>query len=212
MTFDIIAPPAPPVIALAGPSAAGKSTWADHLATIYDAPQLRFGEYVAHKARERGIKHPDRRTLQTLGTQLLAQQGAENFCRDALQYAAWKPNRPLIIDGVRHEQVHRSLIHIIGGEKLILLYVDRPDTERLHELANEGVTTDADLREFDRDPTEREVRTLLRQRADVEIQGRLPDANTTTEVLQHVSAAEAVKRAVQLVNIQEAPILTGNRI
>lgn len=118
------------VVAVAGRIGAGKSAVAGAVADALDAERTSFGRVVRGVAAERGLPQ-DRRSLQALGEQLIAQEGWAAFTRRVLPSGTGS----VVIDGVRHLDAVPALRGLASPRRFILVFVDAGDTTRHRRLA-----------------------------------------------------------------------------
>lgn len=169
-------------IAISGRIGSGKSTVAQELAALLGWPDASFGNYVRSVAEERGLK-PDRPVLQDLGQELIDERGFDVFVTDVLAAAGIKPNRPFVIEGIRHAAALEALKRVSDRE-ILLAFLEAPDEERARRLRDRD-SADAPLETWERHATELDVRTVLRDRADL--------------IITAADAHEAAVRIAQLV-------------
>jgi cytidylate kinase len=167
------------VFAIAGQIGSGKSTFARSLAEALGCEMASFGSYVRSEA-DRLRYSDDRETLQDLGQDLLAHDGAETFCMAMLdnQTKAFAPGGSLVIDGVRHLKVADALEEIVRPSLLVLVFMKVDRTVRAHRLASRGAQVDM----ADRHPTEQDVPQRLRGRADIALIATRPSGELVRAV------------------------------
>jgi cytidylate kinase len=168
-------------IALSGRIGAGKSTVARELSSELGWPRASFGDFVRERADERGLGS-DRDALQELGQELIEAHGFDDFVERVLAAAGIDPvAESFLIEGVRHVGALDALEQAVRGD-VVLVYLETPGSERAERLmAREG--SDSQIERWERHETERDVKTKLRDRADLVVRGT-----------NSVAAAGAVKR------------------
>jgi dephospho-CoA kinase len=160
------------VLALAGKIASGKSTLAVNFAEAVGWPHVSFGDFVRGVARERGLQET-RDVLQEIGDKFI-REDLEGFCKSVLAQADWKAGQPLVIEGVRHEDVSNLLRRLVAPSKYFLVLVSVDDQTRKERLLQEGID-DCDLIErVETHPTEEQVKTVLPHIADYKLNGTDP--------------------------------------
>jgi hypothetical protein len=138
-------------------------------------PYISFGDYVRFRARKLlGCTAPTRQFLQDLG-QELAGKDPESFCRDVLSVAALIPERPIVVDGLRHIALLPVLRTLLGGKEIRLIFVEATPEARIERW--DGQITRQELSALDSHPMVADL-ALLRENADliVETQSGFEDA------------------------------------
>jgi adenylate kinase family enzyme len=159
------------VLALAGKIASGKSTLASEFAKDVGWPYVSFGNYVRSVARESGLEET-RENLQNVGDRLIMED-LEGFCQRVLAQVDWRPGQPLVIDGVRHAEIHYLLRRIVAPSKYVLTYLRVNDQIRKDRLRQEGID-DSELIERETHPTEEQVKAVLPRLAHHILDGAEP--------------------------------------
>ncbi len=166
-------------LGLAGRIGSGKTSLASELARRMECPLASFGDHVRSVARERDLDDSDRKVLQTVGDELIA-LGWQQFCRAVLDQAAFAGG-PAVIDGVRHHEAVAALRPMVAPARLFVVAVASPDDERLHRLADRGLS-DAEITRADAHPNEGEVVDVVAA-ADCVVDGRLSVDAAADEVM-----------------------------
>jgi dephospho-CoA kinase len=173
---------APPsaVLSFAAPIEAGKTTVSTCVAKCLGAPRVSFGEYLRGVARKQGMELT-REVLQNLGDQLVT-RNVRSFCEDVLEQQPWEPGKPLIIDGVRHIEVLNTLDEILSPARRYLIYINVDRTTQAKRLKTDSLPHEKTLDELEQHPTERQVRSLLPDRAALVLDGT-QDPNESTRIV-----------------------------
>ena len=171
----------PFVLGFAAPIEGGKSTISIRLAEALRAPRVSFREYLEGVARNRGLP-VTRESLQEVG-QGLIQRDMRSFCVDVLRQSSWAAETPLLIDGVRHVEVLKTLKELLAPSAFYLIYlnIDR-DTQRIR-FSHDDLPHNKPLEELESHSTEVQVKTLLRGEADLVLDGTQPVEQLVTEIL-----------------------------
>ena len=177
----------PAVIGFSGRIASGKSAISKALAADIGCRRVSFGDYVRKMAAEQGLA-PTREVLQSLGEELEAAD-VKRFCRAVIDSAKWQSGSSLVIDGIRHVQVLKSLRSLVEPTPLILVFVEADDSVRTSRLAERGEGEDVRLGSVESHSTERDVLEGLPQLADV----RLSAEDSTA------CAVAALRRELELI-------------
>jgi cytidylate kinase len=142
------------VVAVAGRIGAGKSVVASRLAARFDVEPRSFGAAVRVVARASGAPL-DRKSLQDLGEQLIAEEGWERFVRRVLD----PPAPVVVVDGVRHVG---ALAALRAAGTVTLVFVDASTEVRADRVvARDGVPLQ-ELLASDQHQNESEVDAIRR--------------------------------------------------
>lgn len=114
----------PALIAISGPIGSGKTTLAALLSQRLGWPRAAYGDVVRDEAARLGLSH-DRECLQQVGAQLIA-AGWEPFTRQVLAREDWTSGKPVIIDGVRHQEAVTTLRVLTTPLPVVVVYLDIP--------------------------------------------------------------------------------------
>lgn len=162
-----------PVIGLSGVIASGKSTVALGFSEEMGWKYVSFGDFVRKTAKERGFDPNDRKILQEIGADLI-NDDLEGFCKAVLEQENWGTGEPLIIDGVRHVEVQLMLKKLVAPSSFILVYLYVNEEIRMRNLIDERRTELSQLKELEKDSTERQVKSFLPDVADYVLDGNKP--------------------------------------
>jgi hypothetical protein len=175
---------APPssVLGFAAPIEAGKTTLSIAVADRLRAPRVSFGEYLRWLAGERNLP-VTREVLQDLGDQLV-KRDVHDFCRGVLQRQPWRPGVPLVIDGVRHLEVLEALAEILAPAPGYLIYIKVDRATQAKRLLKDDLRHEKPLEELEQHPTERQVRSVLPDKAALVLDGTRPADELTMKVLE----------------------------
>ena len=150
------------LICISGKINSGKTTFAEELSQRVEWPKVSFGDFVRKEARKRGLGS-SRKTLQELGESLL-NHDIKLFCQNVLAQADWIHKMPLIVEGVRHQEVLDTLRKIAAPERAVLIYITTKDSVRFSRIsANEQEMIN------EKHSTETQVQDILLNNADVVI-------------------------------------------
>jgi dephospho-CoA kinase len=120
------------LICLAGGIASGKTTLAAALhAALPGSARLAFGDVVRRRAQAM-YPEPTRRELQETGLQLI-HEGWLAFVGELLSELEGNPS-VLIVEGVRHREAVDTLREQLHERRVLLVYVEAPDSQRNERL------------------------------------------------------------------------------
>jgi dephospho-CoA kinase len=155
-------------IALAGGVGSGKTTVARALADRLGGHVVGFGDFVRLLASRAG-KETGRSDLQRLGQERI-EQDTPYFVREFLKWAAPPAQRPLIIEGVRHEAVDLALRAwaIAENREYSLILIDTAAEERAVRRTDGNL---ANMHAIDQHLVERETAETLSRSADAIVDG-----------------------------------------
>ncbi len=171
----------PCVLAFSGSIASGKSTLSLRIAEELNWQYASFGNHVRSVARVRGLEE-SREILQNIG-QSLIEEGWKQFCWSVLCQARWASGEPLVIDGIRHVEAITTLRALIFPLELLLIFIDTSESIRETRLSQRSMAAYNDLQNVEDHPTEVQVKTQLRQVADMIVSGDKPIAEIIQEIL-----------------------------
>ncbi len=176
------------VLCIAGRIASGKSTIASALGQALHLRVLSFGNYVRNEAERMGLEET-KKNLQNLGERLVAPDPLE-FTRGFLAKSAWIVGESVVIDGLRHIQVLRSLQNLTVPSEVLLLYVDADDQTRWsrHQARHGGSKDQFD--EAEAHPVERQVPLLLKKESTLVLDGTEPVPKLVSQVRSFLAQRE----------------------
>lgn len=130
MKENSINPACSKAVGIAGAIGSGKTELAKALTTHLNCSTVSFGAFVKQEAKKRNIE-PVRHNLQELGTQMIRELGSKKFTQLVLQTATF-PCDIVILDGIRHIDVWKSVKNLIPRSWLVYIDIDEPT--RLNRL------------------------------------------------------------------------------
>jgi len=173
----------PAVICFSSAIGGGKSTLGASISEFLGWPHTSFGDYVREIARDRGLGD-SRETLQQIGEELVS-TSLEPFTHAVLSRVAWPEG--CIIDGLRHLQVLDMIKRIVAPLPVFLVFIDIEEKLRRQRLLARGMTEE-EIDAADRHSTEIQVRTVLRDKADLRVDGKKDIEQLINEITVHLSA------------------------
>ena len=159
----------PVILIFSGPIASGKSTLSTKLAQTFHWSRVSFGDYVRSIADARKISKT-REALQAIGTELVTSD-VEGFCLAVLEQANWRHGQPLIMDGIRHITVLKTLQKLVAPMKLYLIFISIDEVIQANRLIEREPEDLLALQSLELDATEQQVDTYLKDLADFVVDG-----------------------------------------
>lgn len=182
------------VLGFAAPIEAGKTTVSTAVAKRLNATRVSFGGYLRELA-DREHRPITREELQALGERLV-RQNVQSFCTEVLKQQHWQQGAPLIIDGVRHEEVLAELREQLAPAPEYLIYINVDRTTQTKRLERDDLPHQKPLEELERDPTEVQVRSILPDHASLILNGTRPVDVLVEQVIQFVHQSLLQGKAV----------------
>ena len=174
----------PAVICFSSRIGAGKSSLATSLGEFLGWAHASFGDYVREVANIRRLGE-SREALQQIGEELVS-SSLEPFTRAVLSRAAWQHG--CTIDGIRHVQVLDLITKVVEPLPVFLIFIDIEENIRRQRLLNRRMT-DAEINTADQHSTEMQVKTLLRERADLRVNGTKDIPELIDEIVAWLQSA-----------------------
>jgi dephospho-CoA kinase len=173
------------VCGFAGRIGSGKTSVSELIARHFNWPRVSFGEYVRKVAQERGLDSSSRGVLQTLGETLI-QDNIGHFCRSVINQTTWKPGESLVIDGIRHHDILNKLKDIVRPSPFVLVYIYIDEDSRLERLAKRDRLNQLEIDKADGHSTEKDVKLVLQQLADITIDGKQSLTVMVSEIVNYL--------------------------
>ncbi|MGB5970004.1 MAG: AAA family ATPase [Spirulinaceae cyanobacterium] len=171
----------PMVLGFAGQIASGKSTLSKEIAKYLGWQRVSFGDYVRTIAQYQGLDE-SREVLQTIGASLM-NQGKTQFCESVLAEANWKPEHPLVIDGIRHSEIVSILRQIVSPLDFSLIFVFVNESVRCNRLVERGFSNYQHQQKIEADSTEVQVQNILSKIADLTLDGTHNSKDLVQEIV-----------------------------
>ena len=169
------------ILTFSGGVETGKTTISRAVAERLSWQWGSFGDYVRREADRRCLDARDRRTLEDLG-QSLVSVAPDAFVSSFLSSIHWC--NKLVLDGLRHVEVLNSLIRLTAPSRVALVLLDADFTVRTFRHRDDGES--GDLQSIDDHPAERQVFTVLRDRAELRLDSSGSREGCITTVLDWV--------------------------
>lgn len=145
---------------------AGKSTLATSVSNSFGWPYTSFGDYVRGVAEKRGLEQ-SREVLQQIGEELVS-TSLEPFTRAVISRVPWQQG--CVADGLRHIQVLNTMKQIVTPLPVFVMFIDLDEAVRRQRLRDRGMT-EHEIDAADQHETEAQVRTVIREHADLHLNG-----------------------------------------
>jgi hypothetical protein len=151
-----------------------------------NAPRVSFGGYLRKLATSKGLD-VTREVLQDLGDELI-RKDVRAFCREVLQEQPWRPGVPLIIDGVRHLEVLSAIKEILAPAAGYLIFIKIDHQTQASRLLRDDLRHEKSLEDLEKHPTERQVRSVLPDKASLVLDGTRPPEELTDKVIDFITS------------------------
>lgn len=162
----------PLVVCFAGQIGSGKSSVTRTLAEALGWQRAGFGDYLRTELERRGGDVTSRDALQDLG-QSLVDKNAEGFSRVVLALADFQPGTDLLVDGIRHIEIYRSIQRLVAPSQAKLVYLAADNATRLKRVT-ERAGDRTNLEQAEKHPAESELKWSLPSVADSVIDATAP--------------------------------------
>lgn len=169
------------VVCFSGRIGSGKTSVSQRVAETLQGAWTGFGDFVRSEASSRGLDAGRRDVLQDLGAKLISEHGIAWLCTQVIARAHWQPDRPLIIDGVRHVLVLEELRAQLARHLVVLIHL------KFEETGQRPSEMDAESRErAENHSTEKDVTRALPARAALVVSADAPFEEVIGTVLEFV--------------------------
>jgi adenylate kinase family enzyme len=173
------------VLGFAAPIEAGKTTISTAVAEQLNAPRVSFGGYLRKLAKSKGLEIT-REVLQDLGDELV-RRDVHAFCREVLGQQPSRPGVPLVIDGVRHLEVLSALGTILAPAAAYLIFIKVDRQTQANRLLHDELRHEKSLEDLEKHPTERQVRSVLPDKASLVLDGTRPPDELIHKVIDFLT-------------------------
>lgn len=160
------------VVCLSGRIGSGKSSVATALSERLGWLRAGFGDYLRREIVRQGGDPNSREALQDMG-QALVEADAAGFCRAVASDVGFVPGGNLVIDGVRHANIHLCLRSVVAPSACKLIFLAANEEERLRRVAQRPLG-EADFARAEVHAAEADMAAELPRMADCVIDGALP--------------------------------------
>ena len=106
-----------------------------------------------------------RERLQALGEELVEKR-PEEFCRRVLDEAEPKGEEAIVIDGLRHKEIHAVLQRLLSPRRLLCVFVDVTEGVRVERLKRRDNVTEDEIHRLEGHSTEVQVAQEMRALAN----------------------------------------------
>ena len=172
----------PAIVCLCGGIGSGKTEVSTQLSKRLAWKRAGFGDYVRAVAIQRSIPE-ERESLQQLGESLIA-SSLRQFCAAVLDTAEWSPGEAAVVDGIRHVEALNVIRELVAPVTAPLIYLALPDEIRVARLSDARPSDGARLEQLDLHSTEVQVKTALREIADLVIDATRPRDEVVAEICE----------------------------
>jgi len=125
------------LVCFAGRIGSGKSSVSQALAERLGWERAGFSDFLRAELAQRGNDAPSREMLQDFG-QAMVEGDPEGFCRAVLDAGNFRPGGDMLVDGVRHAEIHRILARIALPSTAKLIFLTADEASRLDRVKERG--------------------------------------------------------------------------
>src|SRR5439155_9945865 len=145
------------VVEFSAPAKGGDKEIAAFVAKREALKNVSFGTWLTRRSTDLGHKEPTRRDLQALGQRIIEDRGELSLLLDVLDSSKLRPAQPFVLEGIRHQKVLESVQSLVGRDRFVLAYVDRPLADRKRLLREKEHLSTKEIDLVLNDPTELEI-------------------------------------------------------
>jgi hypothetical protein len=173
------------VVGFAGRSKSGKTRLSAQVAQETSAGVGSFGNAVRAEARARHLDASDFEVLMELGARLMAED-RERICQVVLSEGGWPDREIVLLDGVRHLSVIKTVKRIIAPAAFRLVVVDTSPESRRKRFQQAHSASSTTLEQIDIHPVSSEV-DALSQIADYHADGETANLSVIATIASLIS-------------------------
>ena len=178
----------PQIIAFAGKRGSGKTTVSEGVAKVLNWPRASFGEYLRAAAKRQGISDATE-NLQELGAALAKEP--DRFCDAVLTFSEWEAGEPLVVEGIRHQEVLESLRRKVAPLEVRLVYLDIDESERIRRLNEREPSSTDRMKAVESHSTESQVKDVLSESADFHVSTKEPSNLVIDKIVDWIQSGNA---------------------
>jgi dephospho-CoA kinase len=182
------------VISFSGRIGSGKTSITQQLARLLAWPRVGFSDYLRTILASTGEHEPTRETLQNFGQSLVASDPV-GFCRSVLSQVNFVGGGNLLLDGVRHVEIQRSIETIVRPSRAVLIYLSATDEIVEQRVQGRG-TGEAELRRAEGHQVEQDLRLSLPQIANYIVDASATTHEVISECLTAIETSGATKSLI----------------
>jgi hypothetical protein len=175
------------VVGFSAPAKGGDKEVAAFIANRQSLKNVSFGAWLKSTSNILGHKDPKRRDLQELGQRIIDNHGELSLLLDVLDSSKVRPAQPFVLEGIRHEKVLESVRSLVGRDRFVLAYVDRPLADRKRLLREKEHLSTKEIDLVLNDPTELEL-PKIRKAAQIKLDIRKGAAVEGRRLLKEISS------------------------
>ncbi len=144
--------------------------------------RVSFGHWLQSNARL-PQNEPPRLVLQARGNEIIRERGELFLSLEVLRGVDNLLQDAFVIEGIRHLNVLESVRSVVGPDRFVLAFVERPLKDRVERLQREERLTKEQVRQVMNDPTEQQI-PEIRKLANYTLDGNEGEAEATRLVRQ----------------------------
>jgi cytidylate kinase len=178
----------PQIIAFAGKRGSGKTTVSEGVAKVLNWPVASFGDYLRAAAKRQGVSDATE-NLQELGATLAKEP--DRFCDAVLTFSKWEAGEPLVVEGIRHQEILESLRRRVAPLEVRLVYLEIDEPERVRRLNEREPSTTARIQAVENHSTESQVKNVLLESADFRVSTREATEVVINKIVDWIQSGNA---------------------
>ncbi|MCU1251144.1 MAG: hypothetical protein JWQ49_4173 [Edaphobacter sp.] len=178
----------PQIIAFAGKRGSGKTTISEGVAKVLNWPVASFGDYLRAAAKRQGVSDATE-NLQELGATLAKEP--DRFCDAVLTFSKWEAGEPLVVEGIRHQEILESLRRRVAPLEVRLVYLEIDEPERVRRLNEREPSTTARIQAVENHSTESQVKNVLLESADFRVSTREATEVVINKIVDWIQSGNA---------------------
>ena len=200
------------IIAFSGALGLGTGALSTVVAELLEWPRVRFSDFIRREAERLGEDPNERAVLQRIGQELVSTR-REYFVSSVLAMARWHIGENLILDGLRHAEVHDELVRQVGRTTDVhVVHIEMDDETRKDRAKRSDGFQDADFQRYDKDVTEAQMERVPPVFAELTLDGAEPRGELARRIVDLFAEmpAQAILDAGEAVSRMEPLLISAD--